>query len=88
MTEDSVIETVTTEEAEVTLADLKKMISEQNAVILKQNEAIKSLTARINDSEKSASATPVARSEPEVPKKSPQELAWESMMKEMNIKED
>lgn len=87
MTEESVIEKVVTEEADP-IADLKKMITEQNAVILKQNEAIKNLTMRINESEKSASATPVAKSEPAVPQKSPQEIAWESMMKEMNIKEE
>lgn len=86
MTEESVIETVVTEEADP-IADLKKMISEQNAVIMKQNEAIKSLTARLNESEKSASATPVKK-EPAVPEKSAQELAWESLMKEMNIKEE
>ena len=86
MTEESVIETIPQESGDA-FAELKKMISEQNAVILKQNEMIKSLTERMNESEKSASATPV-RPEPEVPKKSPQDLAWESMMKEMNIKED
>ena len=87
MTEESVIETVNTEDT-VTLAELKKMIGEQNAVILKQNEAIKSLTARINENEKSASATPVKQSRPAEPEKSPQERAWESMMKELNIKEE
>ena len=83
MTDEAVIESVNTEDT-VTLADLKKMISEQNAVILKQNESIKSLTARINDSEKTASATPVAQ-KPAEPEKSPQDRAWESLMKELNI---
>lgn len=85
MTEDSVIETVNTEEN--SLAELKKMIADQQKVIMQQNEAIKSLTARMNESEKIASASPV-KTEPEVPKKSAQDIAWESMMKELNIKED
>ena len=84
MTDETVIESVNTEDT-VTLADLKKMISEQNAVILKQNESIKSLTARINDSEKTASATPVEQSQPTEPVMSPQDRAWESLMKELNI---
>ena len=86
MTEDSVIETVTTEVSDP-IANLKKMIADQQKVILQQNEAIKSLTARMNESEKIASASPV-KTEPETPKKSAQDIAWESMMKEMNIKEE
>jgi len=86
MTEDSVKETVS-EEVNDPIAELKKMIGEQNAVILKQNEMIKSLTARMNESEKTSSASPVAN-EPKIPEKSPQDIAWESMMKEMNIKEE
>ena len=84
MTEDSVKETVVSEEVNDPLAELKKMIGEQNAVILKQNEMIKSLTARMNESEKTSVASPVV-SEPKVPEKSPQDIAWESMMKEMNM---
>ena len=87
MTEESVIETVPQETADP-IAELKQMISEQNAVILKQNEMIKSLTQRMNESEKVAVATPVKTQVPAVPEKSPQDRAWESMMKEMNIKEE
>lgn len=86
MTDEGVIEKIPMEE-EDPLAVLKKMINEQNAVILKQNEAIKNLTVRINETEKSASATPV-KTEPTVPEKSAQDLAWESLMKEMNLKEE
>lgn len=70
------------------IAELKKMISEQNAVILKQNEMLKALNERINESEKTAAASPAAKSEPAEPQKSPQEIAWESMMKELNVKEE
>lgn len=86
MTDEGVIEKIPMEE-EDPLAVLKKMINEQNAVILKQNEAIKNLTVRINESEKTNSATHV-KTEPAVPEKSAQDLAWESLMKEMNLKEE
>ena len=86
MTDDAVIEEVVLEE-EDPIAILKKMINEQNAVILKQNEAIKNLTVRINESEKTISATPVKTAEA-VPEKSAQDIAWESLMKEMNLKEE
>ena len=69
------------------IAELRKMISEQNAVILKQNEMLKALSERVNESEKTAAAVP-AQTEPPAPQKSAQEIAWESMMKEMNIKEE
>ena len=86
MTDEAVIEKIATE-GDDPIASLKKMINEQNAVILKQNEAIKNLTVRINESEKITSATPVKTEETE-PVKSAQELAWESLMKEMNLKEE
>lgn len=85
MTEESVSMDVKSEDP---IAELKKMISEQNAVILKQNEMLKALNERINESEKTAAAAPAAKSEPVVPQKSPQEIAWESMMKELNVKEE
>ena len=71
------------------IAELRKMIGEQNAVILKQNEMLKALSERINETEKAAAAVPAAKAEPPAPpQKSPQEIAWESMMKEMKIKEE
>lgn len=87
MTDESVIETVSQEAPQDPLADIRKMLQDQQKVILQQNEEIKRLNARLNESEKIASATPV-KSEPAVPEKSPQDRAWESMMKEMNIKEE
>ena len=85
MTDESVSVDVKSEDP---IAELRKMIGEQNAVILKQNEMLKALNERINESEKAAAASPAAKSEPAEPQKSPQEIAWESMMKEMNIKEE
>lgn len=66
------------------ISELKKIVNEQSQVILKQNEAIKSLTARMNESEKVAAASPAAPA-PKEPEKSPQDRAWEAMMKEMKI---
>ena len=86
MTEESV--SMDVKKPEDPIADLRKMISEQNAVILKQNEMLKALNERINENEKTAAASPAAKSEPAAPQKSPQEIAWESMMKEMKIKEE
>lgn len=70
------------------IAELRKIVNEQNAVILKQNEAIKSLTARMNESEKAAAASPAVPQAQEKPEESPQDRAWKAMMKEFNIKEE
>lgn len=71
------------------IAELRKIVNEQNAVILKQNEAIKSLTARMNESEKAAAASPaVPQAQQREPEESPQDRAWKAMMKEFNIKEE
>lgn len=69
------------------IAELRKIVNEQNAVILEQNKAIKSLTARMNESEKAAAASPVSQAQKE-PEESPQDRAWKAMMKELNIKEE
>ena len=69
------------------ISELRKIVNEQNAVILEQNKAIKSLTARMNESEKAAAASPVSQAQKE-PEESPQDRAWKAMMKELNIKED
>lgn len=87
MTEESVKEGIVPDQTDP-IAELKKIVNEQSAVIMKQNEAIKALTARMNESEKTAAAAPAAPAAPQPPQKSPQEIAWESMMKEFNIKEE
>lgn len=69
------------------ISELRKIVNEQNAVILEQNKAIKSLTARMNESEKAAAASPVSQAQKE-PEESPQDRAWKAMMKELNIKEE
>ena len=87
MAEESVKEGIVPDQTDP-IAELKKIVNEQSAVIMKQNEAIKALTARMNESEKTAAAAPAAAAAPQPPQKSPQEIAWESMMKEFNIKEE
>ena len=87
MTEESVKEGIVPDQTDP-IAELRKIVNEQSAVIMKQNEAIKALTARMNESEKTAAAVPAAPAAPQPPQKSPQEIAWESMMKEFNIKEE
>lgn len=87
MAEESVKEGIVPDQPDP-IAELKKIVNEQSAVIMKQNEAIKALTARMNETEKTAAAAPAAPAAPQPPQKSPQEIAWESMMKEFNIKEE
>ena len=87
MAEESVKEGIVPDQPDP-IAELRKIVNEQSAVIMKQNEAIKALTARMNESEKTAAAAPAVPAAPQPPQKSPQEIAWESMMKEFNIKEE
>ena len=87
MTEE-VTPTLTAKETPDPIAELRKIVNEQNAVILKQQESIKALTERMNESEKVAGAAPAKSEVPAEPEKSPQDRAWEAMMKEMNIKEE
>lgn len=87
MTEESVKEGIVPDQADP-IAELRKIVNEQSTVIMKQNEAIKALTARMNETEKTAAAAAGAAAAPQPPQKSPQEIAWESMMKEFNIKEE
>ena len=87
MAEESVKEGIVPDQTDP-IAELRKIVNEQSAVIMKQNEAIKALTARMNETEKTAAAAPAAPAAPQPPQKSPQEIAWESMMKEFNIKEE
>lgn len=69
------------------ITELRNILKEQQAVIVKQNEAIKSLTARMNENEKLAAAAPqAAAAEPE--KEDPQTAAYNAMLKEMGINEN
>lgn len=67
------------------VSELRKMIKERDAVILKQNEAIKSLTDRMNDFEKLASAAPAQAPVVQAPEQNPQDAAYDAMLREMGI---
>lgn len=70
------------------LIEIRNTLKDQQAVIVKQNEAIKALTARLNEAEKVAAAAPApAAQEQEQPKESPQDIAYKAMLKEMGITE-
>ena len=69
------------------IEELRNILKEQQSVIVKQNEAIKALTARMNENEKIISASPSAKAE-EPPKENPQDIAYRAMLKEMGIKEE
>ena len=88
MTEEESVPKMEVDLKEDPISELRKIVNEQNAVILEQNKAIKSLTARMNESEKAAAASPVSQAQKEQPEESPQDRAWKAMMKELNIKEE
>lgn len=67
------------------LAELRSILKEQQAVIVKQNEALKALTARVNESEKLAAAAPHQSAASEPPKEDPQSAAYKAMLREMGI---
>lgn len=75
------------------IEELRKLVSEQRDVILKQNETIKKLESRMNDFDRktTASATAkVAEEKPEikVPEPDPQEVAYRAMLREMGIEDN
>lgn len=70
------------------ITELRNILKEQQAVIVKQNEAIKALTARMNESEKLAAAAAAAPAAAEQPKEDPQTTAYNAMLKEMGITEN
>ena len=67
------------------ITELRNILNEQQAVIVKQNEALKSLTTRMNESEKLAAAAAAAPAAAEQPKEDPQTSAYNAMLKEMGI---
>lgn len=86
MTEEKV-PTISVNDVPDPVSDLRNILKEQRAIILKQNEAIKSLTARMNENEKLAAAAPSgAAAEP--PKEDPQTVAYKAMLKEMGINKE
>lgn len=67
------------------IAELRAMLKEQQTIIVKQNEAIKSLTARMNENEKLVSASPSSSEKTKEPEVNPQDIAYKAMLKEMGI---
>ena len=88
MTEEEKAPSISVSDVPDPIAELRNILKEQQAVIVKQNEALKSLTARLNEQEKliSASPSPVAK-EKEPPQEDPQDLAYKSMLAELGIKD-
>ena len=86
MTEEEKAPSISVSDVPDPVTELRNILKEQQAVIVKQNEAIKSLTARMNEQEKliSASPSPVAK-EKEPAKVDPQEVAYMSMLAELGI---
>lgn len=83
------IPTLTLNDVPDPVQELRNMIKEQQAIILKQNEAIKSLTVRMNESEKLSAAAPAEQVQAAAPvKEDPQEAAYKAMLKELGIKEE
>ena len=70
------------------LDEVKGILVQQNEIIKKQNEAIKSLESRLNESEKVAAAAPAKQEAAAEPQVSPQDAAYAAMLREMGIKED
>lgn len=89
MTEEEKVPSISVQDVPDPISELRNILKEQQAVIVKQNEAIKSLVARMNENEKLMSASPspsVKASEP--PKEDPQDTAYRAMLAELGIKEE
>ena len=69
------------------LNELKEILVKQNEMIQKQNAAISQLESRLNESEKVAAAAPAKQEAAAEPASSPQDIAYEAMLREMGIKE-
>ena len=68
------------------IEELRKLVNEQRDVIVKQNESIKRLEARLNDYDrKSTASAGVKAEEPKVPEPDPQDVAYRAMLREMGI---
>lgn len=72
------------------ISELRAIVKEQQQIILKQNDALKDLSARMTAAEKIAAAAPApsvqaAEAEPAV---SPQDAAYAAMLKEWGIEKE
>ena len=89
MTEEEKVPSISVQDVPDPISELRNILKEQQAVIVKQNEAIKSLVARMNENEKlmSASPSPSVKAS-ELPKEDPQDTAYRAMLAELGIKEE
>lgn len=73
--------------SEESVAELRKLIAEQQQVMVKQNELLKDMQTRMSEYEKVQSAVPAAAPAAQ-PKESAQDIAYKAMLKEWGVKED
>ena len=70
------------------LKELREIVVKQSEMIAAQNASIKSLESRLNESEKVAAAAPAKQEAAAEPEISPQDRAYEALLREMGIKKD
>lgn len=88
MTEEEKAPSISVKDVPDPITELRNILKEQQAVIVKQNEALKSLTARLNEQEKLISASPSSvTKEKEPAQEDAQDIAYKSMLAELGIKD-
>lgn len=88
MTEEEKAPSISVKDVPDPVSELRNILKEQQAVIVKQNEAIKSLTARLNEQEKLISAAPSSQTKEQEPaQEDPQDTAYRAMLAELGIKD-
>ena len=70
------------------LKELREIVVKQNEMLQKQNAAISQLESRLNESEKVAAAAPAKQEAVAEPEVSPQDRAYEALLREMGIKDE
>lgn len=70
------------------LKELREIVVKQNEMLQKQNAAISQLESRLNESEKVAAAAPAKQEAAAEPELSPQDRAYEALLREMGIKDE
>lgn len=69
------------------IGELRRIVEEQKAVLVKQAEQLAELNKRVADSETVRYSAPPNNTPPAVPKIDPQEAAYIAMLKDMGIEE-
>ena len=88
MTEEEKAPSISVKDVPDPITELRNILKEQQAVIVKQNEALKSLTARLNEQEKLISASPSPQAKEKEPaQEDAQDIAYKSMLAELGIKD-